>query len=182
MGQGWINKYYWYFGDGTMDSSNTYVFNKKYSTAGNYVVTLVAVGSEGCRDTMSMFVQVRELPCTGTLKFVNLQDGTNWKLDPKLGDGGILSSVNKVENEMSYGMYPNPNNGVFTLKFNEVIHEPISIQVLDVLGKVVYSKKVDHLGSKEIAIETEGLSEGTFMLFINSDARAFSEKKFVVFR
>jgi hypothetical protein len=46
----------------------------------------------------------------------------------------------------------------------------------------VYSKKVDHLGSKEIAIETEGLSEGTFMLFINSDARAFSEKKFVVFR
>jgi fimbrial isopeptide formation D2 family protein len=182
MGQGWINKYYWYFGDGTMDSSNTYIFNKKYSAAGNYVVTLVAVGSEGCRDTMSMFVQVRELPCTGTLKFVNLQDGTNWKLDPKLGDGGILSSVNKVENEMSYGMYPNPNNGVFTLKFNEVIHEPISIQVLDVLGKVVYSKKVDHLGSKEIAIETEGLSEGTFMLFINSDARAFSEKKFVVFR
>lgn len=182
MGQGWINKYYWYFGDGTMDSSNTYVFNKKYSTAGNYIVTLVAVGAEGCRDTMSMYVQVRELPCTGTLRFVNLQDGTNWNVDPKLGDGGILSSVNKIDNEVEFGMYPNPNNGKFSVKFSEVIHEPITIQIYDILGKVVYTKHVSHLSSKELELDAQGLSDGTYSLLINSDSRQFKDKKFVVFR
>jgi hypothetical protein len=180
MGQGWINKYYWYFGDGTMDSTNTFVYNKHYAAAGNYIVTLVAVGAEGCRDTMSMYVQVKSLPCTGVLRFVNLQDGSNWNIDPKLGDGGILSSVQTLDKKLEFGMFPNPNNGIFTIKFTDIIHESLTIKVVDVLGKEVYRKEVSKLGGKEIEMELGDLSEGTYMLIINSDSHQYRDKKFVV--
>jgi hypothetical protein len=35
-----------------------------------------------CKDIICMYVQVRPLPCAGVLKFVNLQDGSNWHIDP----------------------------------------------------------------------------------------------------
>jgi len=182
MGQGWINKYYWYFGDGTLDSTNTFVYNKHYATAGNYIVTLVAVGAEGCRDTMSMYVQVRSMPCTGVLRFVNLQDGSNWNIDPKLGDGGILSSVKNIENGIEYGMFPNPTSGLFTLKFTDLIHEPLTIRIVDIVGKEVYSREMNKLGIKEMDIELQGVSEGSYMLIIQSDSHQYKEKKFVVIR
>ena len=180
MGQGWINKYYWYFGDGTMDSSNTFIYNKKYTSAGNYVVTLIAVGAEGCRDTMSMYIQVRSLPCSGVLKFVNLQDGSNWHIDPKLGDGGILNAIKTVEEDIQYSLYPNPNLGNFCIQFKELMHEPITITIVDVLGKQVYQKLHNQVGINLIQLEMEYLNDGTYMLFISSDSHQYRDQKFIV--
>jgi len=180
MGQGWINKYYWYFGDGTMDSNNTFIFNKKYAAAGNYIVTLVAVGAEGCRDTMSMYVQVRALPCTGVLKFVNLQDGSNWNIDPKLGDGDVLSSVQAIEQKMVYSLFPNPNVGQFSIQFKENLLEPIHITILDVLGKQVYQKEFTDLGKNNLDLSLDNLNDGTYMLFISGERYQYREQKFVV--
>ena len=180
MGQGWINKYYWYFGDGTMDSSNTFIFNKKYTNAGNYIVTLVAVGAEGCRDTMSMYVQVRSLPCSGALKYVNLQDGSNWNVDPKLGGGEISNSIPIVEEAIQYSLFPNPNMGNFWIQFKELMREPITITVLDVLGKQVYHKIHSEVGMNLFPLEIDNLSDGTYMLFITSESRQYKEQKFIV--
>jgi hypothetical protein len=127
-----------------------------------------------------MYVQVRSLPCTGVLRFVNLQDGSNWNIDPKLGDGGILSSVQTLDKKLEFGMFPNPNNGIFTIKFTDIIHESLTIKVVDVLGKEVYRKEVSKLGGKEIEMELGDLSEGTYMLIINSDSHQYRDKKFVV--
>jgi len=180
MGNGWINKYYWYFGDGTMDSSNSYIFNKKYAAAGNYIVTLVAVGAEGCRDTMSMYVQVRSLPCSGVLKFVNLQDGSNWNIDPKLGDGSVLSSVQEATQKLLFQLYPNPNNGRFSLKFPMPVQESLEIKVLDVLGKEVFSKEMLPLQGNEVDFDLSHLKEGTYLLHVNSTQYLFKEQKFVL--
>jgi PKD repeat protein len=180
MGQGWINKYYWYFGDGTMDSSNTFIFNKKYTNAGNYAVTLVAVGAEGCRDTMSMYVQVRDLPCTGNMKFVNLQDGSNWNIDPRLSGIGVLNSVQGIEKMLDYSIYPNPNEGKFSIHFKEHIKHPVEIAVYDMLGKEVYHNTFNDLGSMAIDLNFESLSNGTYYLHVNSEYFQFNDKKFIV--
>ncbi|MCG9880212.1 MAG: PKD domain-containing protein [Bacteroidia bacterium] len=182
MGSGWINKYYWYFGDGTMDSSNTFIFNKKYTSAGNYIVTLVAVGAEGCRDTMSMFIQVRDLPCTGVLKFVNLQDGSNWNIDPKLGDGGILNSVQSNVKTANFTMYPNPNLGNFSLQLTEVWTEPITLSILDVLGKEIFQQTFIPMGKNKIDINLEGISDGTYLIKLSSENYQYRDQKFVVIR
>jgi len=179
MGTGWINKYYWYFGDGTMDSSNTFIYNKKYSSAGNYIVTLIAVGAEGCRDTMSMYIQVRSLPCSGSLRFVNLQDGSNWNINPNLG-GGILNSLPQYEESIEYSLFPNPNKGNFWIQFKELMHEPITITVVDVLGKQVYHKMHSELGVNLIPLEIDNLSDGTYMLLITSESHQYKDQKFIV--
>jgi PKD repeat protein len=180
MGTGWINKYYWYFGDGSMDSSNTFIYNKKYSSAGNYIVTLIAVGAEGCRDTMSMYIQVRPLPCSGVLKFVNLQDGSNWNIDPKLGGGEILNSLETLKDDKQYSLFPNPNRGNFCIQFKDLVHEPITITVVDVLGKQVYQKLHNQVGVNLLQLEIDNLSDGTYMLLITSESHQYKDQKFIV--
>ena len=182
MGQGWIKKYYWYFGDGTMDSTNSFISNKKYASAGNYIVTLVAVNAQDCRDTMSMFVQVRPLPCAGVLKFVNLQDGSNWNIDPKLNDAGMVNAISSTDANQWYSMHPNPNNGSFSIQFKERILEPITITVVDVLGKQVYQKTHEQMGSNLLQVGTDNLQDGTYLLLISSEKQQYNKQKFVVIK
>lgn len=58
IGAGWIAANRWLFGDGTIDSVNTFSFNKKYARPGKYTVSLVATGSTGCNDTASIIIDV----------------------------------------------------------------------------------------------------------------------------
>lgn len=58
IGAGWIAGNRWLFGDGTIDSLNTFSFNKKYARPGKYTVSLVAIGSTGCNDTASIDIEV----------------------------------------------------------------------------------------------------------------------------
>jgi len=50
--------YFWDFGDG--DLSNTMSPSHKYNQAGNYIVNLIAVSGEGCKDTVSNNITVNE--------------------------------------------------------------------------------------------------------------------------
>jgi len=55
--------YFWDFGDGTADSSNSVNLHHTYNAAGTYLATLVAgFSSTGCTDTTSLNVIVRETP------------------------------------------------------------------------------------------------------------------------
>ncbi|OYU96499.1 MAG: hypothetical protein CFE21_08925 [Bacteroidetes bacterium B1(2017)] len=179
MGQGWTKKYYWNFGDGTIDTTNTFVYNKKYAAAGNYVVRLVAESADGCKDTMTMYVQVRPEPCTGTMKFVNLADGTNWHVGPDLG-GGTTTGVANINNTISYGMYPNPNAGNFVLSFTETIHEPLQVSIVDLLGRVVYSNTFANTQGKEIKVDAPELNEGSYLILVQGTEHQYADKKFVV--
>ncbi len=178
LGAGWINKYYWYFGDGTMDSTNSFIYNKKYTTAGNYVVTLVAVGVEGCRDTMSMFIQVRPLPCTGVLKLVNLQDGTNWHIDPDMG--GILSSLKEVNTEPNFSLYPNPNTGSFKINVSGLNAKIYDLEIRDIAGRLVFEQREMLNNGSEKSISASNLSDGAYLVRILTDEGLVTERKFIV--
>jgi hypothetical protein len=177
MGNGWNKKYYWSFGDGTIDTTNTFIFNKKYVNAGNYVVRLVAESADGCKDTMTMYVQVRPEPCTGTMKFVNLSDGTNWQINPDMG-GDIASGVAENKQIVDFGMYPNPNSGSFEIGFKENLEEDIQVSVIDILGRELYQSKIDRSGSNQIKIELPPLSNGTYILMLRGERFQYSDKKF----
>lgn len=182
VGSGWIKKFYWYFGDGTMDSSSSFIFNKKYAGAGNYIVTLVAISADDCRDTMSMYVQVRPLPCSGVLKFVNLQDGSNWNIDPKLNDGSVLNGLSKQAAQNQYSLNPNPSNGNFSIQFKNPIYEAISLSVIDILGKEVYQKTHAPMGLNQLQVEAENLAAGTYLLHVTSENQTYKDQKFVVIK
>lgn len=182
VGQGWIKKYYWYFGDGTMDSTNSFVYNKKYTNAGNYIVTLVAVNAEDCRDTMTMYVQVRALPCSGVLKFVNLKDGSNWNIDPRLNDAGMVNGVTALSAQSQYSMHPNPSTGNFSIQFKDPINQSISVSILDILGKQVYQKTYAPSGLTQLQVEAENLAAGTYLLQLATENQTYKDQKFVVIK
>ncbi|MCG9881422.1 MAG: PKD domain-containing protein, partial [Bacteroidia bacterium] len=58
LGAGWNAKYYWYYGDGTMDSLFTSKFGKVYANPGNFTVTMVAEANNGCTDQFTRVVSV----------------------------------------------------------------------------------------------------------------------------
>jgi PKD repeat protein len=97
-GNGWINRYRWTFGDGSTDTTNSFVYNKKYTNSGVYAVQLIAMGSNGCYDTAYQVIEIKESPtanfstgstCGTAIHFTNTSSnsiGNYWNM----GDGGAL--------------------------------------------------------------------------------------------
>ncbi|MCF8427792.1 MAG: PKD domain-containing protein [Bacteroidia bacterium] len=61
LNPGYNSKYYWSFGDGTVDSSNNSIYNKKFNSPGIYTITLASKSSVGCIDISSQTVDVKQI-------------------------------------------------------------------------------------------------------------------------
>ncbi len=75
---------------------------------------------------------------------------------------GINSAINK-----SFSISPNPSNGIFRIKGS--FSEPVSLQLMNLLGEVVYSEQLESksLTNKEIALPAS-IASGTYILKITS--------------
>lgn len=68
----------------------------------------------------------------------------------------------------NYNVYPNPNNGTFTLAMNNVAGD-VNIELVDLSGRVVYSSTENNVQSGfTTQIATENLAAGTYMLRVAS--------------
>ena len=58
----------------------------------------------------------------------------------------------------SINVYPNPSNGAFTINFSENLHENVQIELISLVGKVVFSDTHDTMANgNSIEINTESL-------------------------
>ena len=76
-------------------------------------------------------------------------------------------------NATHYGIYPNPTNGVF----NIVTEKPVSVSIVDVLGKVIFHAENV---SRETAINLSGFQKGIYMAKITGDAKISSTEKIIL--
>lgn len=74
-------------------------------------------------------------------------------------------------------IYPNPNNGNFTVKFKNNGFENATIEVSDILGKKVYQQ---NLLNEETIINTNDLSKGIYLLKVKMPDGTFYNSKIVV--
>lgn len=92
---------------------------------------------------------------------------------------GLLSSLgcsaplalNDFDLENSIVIYPNPSNGVFSITFKNSDPAFYNITVLDILGK-----KIKNISIKNSKIDLSELSNGTYLLKINSSEKSFTKK------
>jgi hypothetical protein len=82
----------------------------------------------------------------------------------------VNACVGVAENTLAEGVkvYPNPNNGVFTLAINATVGDVV-IEVLDMQGRVVYASNENNVQTgftKQIGLETA--SSGMYMLRMTS--------------
>ncbi len=102
--------------------------------------------------------------------------------------GGLYSvfeqktlSVNDVKATGDMHLYPNPNNGRFTLKGNTQTDEQLNITVINAIGQVIYSQDAKPLNktlNKEISLN--GIASGIYMLKVSNQNGTLSNIKMQV--
>ncbi len=145
---------YWSFGDGTTGVGQSIVHS--YATAGTYTVMVVVVDTS--------------FQCTDTVYKQILIDGGIMKI---LGVNDTKSSI-----EIS-SAYPNPVNDKLTLTVNSIESQYLTVNVMDITGRVLSSEKViSFIGKNEIEIPTTELNSGMYIVELIS-ATGKSATKFI---
>ncbi|MCO5250552.1 MAG: T9SS type A sorting domain-containing protein [Candidatus Kapabacteria bacterium] len=75
---------------------------------------------------------------------------------------------------------PNPNTGIFNLEFNSANDEQHSLQVLDLLGQIVYSSDImTNAGINNLNLDLSSLPIGVYYLQIVNKGLVVSKIKFI---
>ncbi|MBL4650633.1 MAG: T9SS type A sorting domain-containing protein [Aureispira sp.] len=80
----------------------------------------------------------------------------------------LCSGVETLIEENNYELFPNPNNGIFSIKSNSQAGI-VNINILDVLGKVVYTERsfLEQNSTKVLALEA--LAAGTYFVQVQQE-------------
>ncbi|MBC8488265.1 MAG: T9SS type A sorting domain-containing protein [Bacteroidetes bacterium] len=140
MSTGDVISWEWIFEGGAPGSSSFQNPSVMYATAGTYDVTLT------------------------------VSDGVN-NNTLTLEDYIIVNTCSEiVENIFSeISLYPNPNNGIFTLELNSEVDDDVNIKILNSLGAVVYEKgNIEATGNFKTTIDLSELYKGLYFLVIEN--------------
>jgi len=104
---------------------------------------------------------------SNTFGFTRAIDSLDIKTSPNTG-------VSQINNQTNIQLFPNPNHGLFTLKFeNENAH---NIQIFDPTGRVVLSESVE---GNQYEIQLKDISKGLYFVKIQTDTKDLKVLRFV---
>jgi len=111
-----------------------------YATSGSYDVTLtVSDGTDSHSITMENYITV-----------------------------DVCSDI-KNNNFDKFSVYPNPNNGIFTVEFGNVLEDNVTIKVLNTIGNEVYkAENISVSGDFKQTIDLSNLNKGLYFLEIEN--------------
>jgi len=82
--------------------------------------------------------------------------------------------------EVNFNIYPNPNNGVFSLNINETENKNLSLNIFNVLGQVVYTENIQNYTKVSKDINLSHLEKGLYTLSISNDEGSKTSKKIIL--
>ena len=137
----------------------------------------------GCTSSSSMTVTVSALPCSPMIynpreDRVNNDGGNMDNTSGSISATGINKSSKDINSVVS--LYPNPNNGAFTLEFKDLSSNSVNILIIDMLGREVYINNFILNGKKKIDLYEMNLSAGTYSLVLKGNDDSYARKNFVV--
>lgn len=93
-----------------------------------------------------------------------------------------LTGVENVINQNSVSLYPNPTNGAATLAFNIVKAGNVSVQVVDLTGRVVATVANETMtaGARKVTINTDNLASGVYNVQVQTEEGNFTQRLSVV--
>ena len=96
----------------------------------------------------------------------------NLKLESSEGVEDILSTT-------GIDVYPNPNNGVFTVQVNRTEAKDLVIELIDITGQILYRNDAKSVMSYKEEIDISSFAKGVYQLRVN-DGTTSEVKKVVV--
>jgi hypothetical protein len=89
------------------------------------------------------------------------------------------AGVSDVTEGVALTIYPNPNQGNFTVTVSSSERVNGTMSILDQLGRVIKTQNIDVTGTRQIALDLGEISAGAYILMINT-AQSKSVKQFIV--
>lgn len=159
----------------TASEQNSNKFIVQRSRDADTWVTLGSVPSAGNSNQLLHYSFEDISPFSGTSYYRLIHtdyDGIEKKYGP------IVSSCNSIENGIS--VFPNPSKGSFTVEISSVeIQRNVHLQLIDLSGKVVFTRIIDlYKGSNQFPFELE-LSKGMYMLQVGSEKFDYGSFKLI---
>lgn len=122
--------------------------------------------------------------------FNGLSSAGDWRIamaDFFAGDTGTLNdwsieicttslSTNEFDSLDGLVVFPNPNNGNFTVKFNSSSNDDINIEVYDIRGRRVYNKSFTNTGTFDQSINLDNVQSGMYLLNVYEGNRKMTKK------
>lgn len=106
---------------------------------------------------------------------VNNSNGTISRTAISCGSGRAAASpIGK--SELDVKIYPNPNNGQFTITVDKASAGDVQYAIYDITGKVIESKNVESDGRLETAVDISRLPSGTYIINVTTDNQEFTKK------
>lgn len=84
------------------------------------------------------------------------------------------------ENGIAYSVFPNPSNGIVNVNFQTNFASDVEIEITDVIGRSVYTKKYDSFnGRQESIVDISPFGKGVYLLSLRN-SKGVVTKKLVV--
>jgi hypothetical protein len=114
------------------------------------------------------------------IKFESYNDyGNNIFIDNiKLLGNCTTVSIDPEKEVPTFSLYPNPNQGSFTLEFNkDMVGEAVGIRVFDIMGRQVFEKKLPPVSRNfKENISLNNVASGTYMVKVDAGANTMYKK------
>lgn len=157
------------------------------SPASTTVYTLTTTDANGCASSCNMTVNVVDVSCGKKGNKVllckvppgnpanahNICVSSN-AVASHLATGSYLgpcsSNKTQLSSNMSFDVFPNPNDGNFTVDLELFEETKITIQVMDMRGNLVYSEVYnENIGHYQHAINLNNISTGIYVVSVSSN-------------
>jgi hypothetical protein len=92
----------------------------------------------------------------------------------------VLSNLNNsMPASFESSVFPNPNNGSFSVRLNFEKAQDVNCKVYNALGQIVYSKSFRQISSESSEIVLENKAKGIYIVQFETDSRRWSHKVIV---
>lgn len=65
-------------------------------------------------------------------------------------------------------LYPNPSDGRFSLRWHDIPEGPIALDLFDMNGRLIWSRRTEALATEELFIDASGLATGIYSLRVSN--------------
>jgi hypothetical protein len=107
-------------------------------------------------------IYVAATQSTGTYNFTYTVDNGICPTESTQVTVTLNDCVGVEETVTTFGLYPNPNNGAFSISSN--VTEVATIQVLDAQGKVVYNRQINLTAGISSDVQLSNVTAGIYMV------------------
>lgn len=89
----------------------------------------------------------------------------------------ITTSVDKkVVNNLEFNIFPNPNDGVFTVKFPQANFSKATLSIYNSMGQIIMERNMELKNDLTFPINLNKIEAGIYYLSVNAEHHIFSKK------